>query len=670
MEYLDFELEIGEGTGRDYPVEVLHSPAGERRATMRFPFDELELENHLLRVQNALLQTGTTRRRISSPADQAVQDFGQALFEALITNDIRSCFELSRHEAQQQGKGLRVKLRLRDPMLAALPWEFLYDVRQGEFMALSRYTPIVRYLDLPRAIQPLPVSPPLRILGMIASPDDLPPLNVERERQRVERAVASIQESGLVELTWLQGGTWQDLQRAMRKGPWHIFHFVGHGRFDVNQDEGVVALVGEQGETDDLTASQIGRLLADHPSLRLVMLNACEGARGGKKDIFSGTAATLVRRGIPAVVAMQYEITDRAAIEFARTFYEAVSDEMPLDAAVAEARKAVSVSISNTVEWGTPVLYMRSPDGVLFRVQDRQKARPNETAVIPTQSTPMTAPTAPSVPEALPVSPELAAFDATAFEAELRRRWEKEEAARREEDRREEQQIEADPASAAMAVSEAPRTPAADTEPITRDAEAAPIAHVPDAAPVAADAAETGVAVEVALPVEAPPLSPVATALNEAPVAIEPPSLSTGPLPPVVEPRPAPDPGSAPAAQAGAPSAADPSSMDFTVMGVDGELLVSRDWVGIRRRLPLRPDPRRPDRLEPIRSLAAVHLVPAGPVGQGFIQLCFNGEDPSLLKFWTAGKSPTTVMFGLAQQGRFASAKQWLDYYMALARSD
>jgi CHAT domain-containing protein len=187
----------------------------------------------------------------------------------------------------------------------------------------------------------------LRILGMIASPDDLPPLNVERERQRVERAVASIQESGLVELTWLQGGTWQDLQRAMRKGPWHIFHFVGHGRFDVNQDEGVVALVGEHGETDDLTASQIGRLLADHPSLRLVMLNACEGARGGKKDIFSGTAATLVRRGIPAVVAMQYEITDRAAIEFARTFYEAVSDEMPLDAAVAEAQGGQRVDLQH-----------------------------------------------------------------------------------------------------------------------------------------------------------------------------------------------------------------------------------------------------------------------------------------------------------------------------------
>jgi WD40 repeat protein len=77
-----------------------------------------------------------------------------------------------------------------------------------------------------------------------------------------------------------------------------------------------------------------------------------------------------VRRGIPAVLAMQYEITDRAAIEFARAFYEALADGLPVDAAVAEARIAVSLGVTNTVEWGTPVLYMRSPDGVLFRMQE------------------------------------------------------------------------------------------------------------------------------------------------------------------------------------------------------------------------------------------------------------------------------------------------------------
>lgn len=376
MEYLDFEIEIGLGKGRNFPVRVLHSPAGEREGSMHFPFDELELENYLLRLQNALLATGTTRRRISSPSEGAVEEFGTALYEALLSGNIRTCYELSRREAQVQDKGLRIKMRLEDPSLAVLPWEFLYDRGKGEFVALSRYSPVVRYIDTESVTQPLRVAPPIRILGMIASPSDLPPLNVEREKQRVERAVAALQQNGMVQLTWLEGGSWQDLQRAMRRGPWHVFHFVGHGRYDAMMEEGAIALVAETGETDELTATQLGLLLADHPSLRLALLNACEGAKGGKTDIFSGTAATLVRRGLPAVVAMQYEITDRAAIEFARTFYEAVADEMPLDAAVSEARKAVRLSISGTVEWGTPVLYMRSPDGVLFHLTSKLVSAP------------------------------------------------------------------------------------------------------------------------------------------------------------------------------------------------------------------------------------------------------------------------------------------------------
>ena len=65
---------------------------------------------------------------------------------------------------------------------------------------------------------------------------------------------------------------------------------------------------------------------------------------------------------------MQYEITDPAAIELSRAFYEALADGMPVDAAVSEARKAISLGVENTVEWGTPVLYMRSLDGVLFDI--------------------------------------------------------------------------------------------------------------------------------------------------------------------------------------------------------------------------------------------------------------------------------------------------------------
>lgn len=61
-EYLDFELEIGLGQGREYPVRVLRSPAGETSTTMQFPFDALALERQLDKLQIALLRSGGKRR--------------------------------------------------------------------------------------------------------------------------------------------------------------------------------------------------------------------------------------------------------------------------------------------------------------------------------------------------------------------------------------------------------------------------------------------------------------------------------------------------------------------------------------------------------------------------------------------------------------------------------
>jgi Tol biopolymer transport system component len=377
LDYLDFEIEIGPSPGgQTYPVAVLRSPAGEARDTMRFPFDRLALNNQLLSLQNALLRSGVTRRRIAAPDEQAVQDFGRALFDALIAGEIRSRFDTSLRLSEQGGRGLRLKLRINAPELALLPWELLYDSRRDEYVTLSRSTPIVRYLELPQSVSPLRVAPPLRILGMIASPTDLQPLDVPLERQRVEAAVADLRARGLVELTWLEGQTWRDLQRAMRGGPWHVFHFVGHGDFDRNRDEGTIALADEHGRTFKLSATSLGRLLDDHFSLRLAVLNACEGAHGSEKDLMSSTAATLVGRGIPAVLAMQHEISDDAAIELAHTFYEAIADGLPVDAAVAEARKAICLAVPNSVEWSTPVLFLRAADGRIFDVDPNAQPVP------------------------------------------------------------------------------------------------------------------------------------------------------------------------------------------------------------------------------------------------------------------------------------------------------
>src|SRR5829696_6784347 len=364
-EYVDFELEIGEGGPREYPVSI-RSPAGEARAEMRFPFDEWELKDRMQSLEIALLRSGGTRRRIPSPEEHTVQDFGRGLFESLLVGDVRTRYEMSLSEARRQGKGLRLKLRIQPSELAVLPWEFLYDADRDRYPSLSSNTPLVRYLDLPQPVEPLRVSPPLRVLGMVTSPLGLDPLDVEHEKRLVEEAIKGLREGGLLEITWLEGQTWRHLMRAMRRGPWHVFHFVGHGGFDPTTEEGALALSDEAGHKRLLRATSLAELLDDHYPLRLVLLNSCEGARGSESDAFSSTAATLVRRGTPAVVAMQYEITDKAAIEFSRDFYEAVADSLPVDAAVTEARAAVSMD--SALEWGTPVLYMHSPDGRVFDV--------------------------------------------------------------------------------------------------------------------------------------------------------------------------------------------------------------------------------------------------------------------------------------------------------------
>lgn len=368
VEHLDFELSVGDGEGDEYHVEVLRSPAGEARALMRFPFTELDLRDRLKTLEIALLRSGSTRRRVETSSELQVREFGGKLFDALFSGEVRNRFDVSRHEARQKGKGLRIKLRCDVPELASLPWEFLFDPRAEEYLCLSADTPLVRYLELSQPAEALAVKPPLRILGLVCSPPGLDELDVDKEQRRLEETLKPLVARGLVELKWVEETTWRYLHRALRRPdpPWHVFHFVGHGGFDPLSGEGLLLLTGDDGGVHRLPARDLGRLLGDHHALRLAVLNSCEGARADKRDIFSSTAATLVRKGTPAVVAMQYEISDVAALELARCFYESVADGLPVDCALTEARKSVTFALSNSLEWGTPVLYLRAPNGVLF----------------------------------------------------------------------------------------------------------------------------------------------------------------------------------------------------------------------------------------------------------------------------------------------------------------
>jgi hypothetical protein len=371
--YLDFDLLISRAES-GYRAQVLSSPAGEATANFAAPFSELELENFVLRI-------GRPRRglrRISSPEMEAVRTLGKGLYDAVFSGDVRACWRACLNEAEAQNTGLRLRLRIADaPELNDVPWEYLYNAPLNRFFSLSEHTPLVRYLDLPERIRPLTINTRLRILVMISSPTDYPGLDVEYEWSRLNEALGGLIDGGQVRLDRLAEARLGALQRALRLGEYHVLHFIGHGGFDPATQDGVLVLCDEAGKGRRVTAEHLGTLLHDHRSLRLAVLNACEGSRASRADPLAGVAQTLVQQGVPAAIAMQFEITDEAAITFSDEFYAATADGYPVDAALAAARKAIFAA-GNDIEWGTPVLYLRAPDGCLFSVNREAARRPED----------------------------------------------------------------------------------------------------------------------------------------------------------------------------------------------------------------------------------------------------------------------------------------------------
>ncbi|MBI4671920.1 MAG: CHAT domain-containing protein [Chloroflexi bacterium] len=361
--FLNFDVLI-ERTESGFRVRVFAPPLGEAGPhTFVSPLSSKELATLYSRFGRA---TSEPAREAHSAPDLA-GDFGRRLFDAVFADEIKSLYRSSTQIAANQSAGLRIRLRLKDvPELADAPWELLHDGQ--DFLALSSQRALVRYLELPQAIKPLAVSPPLRALVILANPRDYEALDVTREWQQLNDALADVVSTGLFEMEWLERPTLAGLQNQLRKNEYHILHFSGHGEFDASaaaDAQGALVFQDESGRGQRVSAIEFARLVRDYTPLRLVVLNACEGARASTRNAFAGVAQTLMQNSVPAVIAMQFPFTDQAAQVFANTLYGALADGFPIDAALGETRKALATQAFG-LEWATPVLFTRAADGNLF----------------------------------------------------------------------------------------------------------------------------------------------------------------------------------------------------------------------------------------------------------------------------------------------------------------
>ncbi|HEY2292279.1 MAG TPA: CHAT domain-containing protein, partial [Thermoanaerobaculia bacterium] len=168
----------------------------------------------------------------------------------------------------------------------------------------------------------------------------------------------------------------------VREEAFHVVHFVGHAAFDPESGKGRLLLEGADGSPNPVSAENLAFLLRGLATPQLLVLNACQTATFSWEDghdPWSGLAAALLVAGFPAVVAMQFPITDKAAVIFSRGFYGRLAAGHPVDLAIAGGREAISLANSHSLEWATPVLFLRGMAGDLFRIRI---SRPRQQSVM------------------------------------------------------------------------------------------------------------------------------------------------------------------------------------------------------------------------------------------------------------------------------------------------
>lgn len=316
-----------------------------------------------------LLRTGSLSKELATKV-------GVRLSQALFRNEVLELWGDCKGYSKSVNAALRIRLDLtRAPELAALPWEYMRMPDNTNFVGLDIDATLVRYLRTPDPVRPLKVLPPLRILVMASMPQDLPQLDINNEIIKIQEALLALPKD-TVEVVVLPQATGDSLKNALKQAqkddrPFHIFHYLGHGAFDEDKQKGVLLFEDEQQKSVAVGSEDLARWLQPYCSdLRLMVLNACEGARLSVSDIYSSVAAEVMRIAeIPAVIAMQFTITDTAAITFAQTFYGQLAGGENLEAAVDAARLAVNQPTSAKEEWATPVFYLRANNGHLFDVK-------------------------------------------------------------------------------------------------------------------------------------------------------------------------------------------------------------------------------------------------------------------------------------------------------------
>ncbi len=274
-----------------------------------------------------------------------LQKLGRELYQKLFPLAVEQLWR----EYKQRSEFLVLCLRFAEgaAKLEVLPWETLHD--GAEFIAAGHKTTPTTLTRLPLDVAPQselpPIPRPLKLFGFFASPLDLQDherLNAEREQEILLEAINDPAGQGRISADFEDEAKLEILERSLRDG-YHILHFTGHGISP--RDGGGLLLEDAQGKklpasiADVMQAVERGQDGKD--KLRLAVISGCQTARTLHTGAFSDLARELLRQRVPAVIAMQFSITDEGGLKFAEVLYREIAKGVELERAVYAARRVL-----------------------------------------------------------------------------------------------------------------------------------------------------------------------------------------------------------------------------------------------------------------------------------------------------------------------------------------
>ncbi|MCK5430975.1 MAG: CHAT domain-containing protein, partial [Anaerolineales bacterium] len=292
---------------------------------------------------------------------------------------VKNAFSQARTSAQSLDYPLRLRLLIGPsaPELHSLRWETLRDPQDDTPLCTNENLLFSRYLSS-LDWRPVRLRPQgkLNALTAIANPSDLAdynlaPVDVEGELSRAKGALGEIPLTPLPGEDGSQHATLDNLVASLREVEYDILYLVCHGA--LVKDEPWLWLEDDQGKVARTSGQElVTRLKELTQRPRLVVLASCQSAGKSAGDALAALGPSLAEAGIPAVIAMQGNISMETVAEFMPVFFQELQRDGQIDRALAVARGAVR----HRPDFWMPALFMRLKSGRIWYVpgfsDDRQ----------------------------------------------------------------------------------------------------------------------------------------------------------------------------------------------------------------------------------------------------------------------------------------------------------